>query len=97
MKILCLATLVALCSFAQNGQLEFEKAKEFEKKSLYTEAVSWYRKAAEQGDAESQYNLGVCYAKGYGVIENREQAIYWLLKATAQNHEIAIKLLEILY
>ena len=26
------------------------------------EAVKWYRKAAEQGDADAQYNLGVMYA-----------------------------------
>ena len=33
----------------------------------YAEAVTWYRKAAEQGDADAQYNLGVMYAKGQGV------------------------------
>ena len=31
-----------------------------------TEAVKWYRKAAEQGDASAQYNLGVMYANGWG-------------------------------
>lgn len=29
--------------------------------------VEQYTKAAEQGDAEAQYNLGVCYEKGEGV------------------------------
>ena len=27
-------------------------------------AVGWYRKAADQGDANAQYNLGVMYEKG---------------------------------
>ncbi len=27
----------------------------------YTKAVSWYRKAAEQGYAEAQFNLGLIY------------------------------------
>ena len=29
--------------------------------------VAAYRKAAEQGDAKAQFNLGVCYYLGYGV------------------------------
>ena len=32
-----------------------------------TEAVKWYRMAAEQGIASAQYNLGVMYANGQGV------------------------------
>ncbi len=28
------------------------------------EAVKWYRKAAEQGDAEGQLGLGLCYEYG---------------------------------
>jgi len=34
----------------------------------YAEAVSWYRLAAEQGDARAQYNLGSMYEGGKGVI-----------------------------
>ncbi len=33
----------------------------------YAAAVGWYRKAAEQGDAESQFNLGLLYRQGQGV------------------------------
>jgi hypothetical protein len=33
----------------------------------YAQAVEWFRKAAEQGDAMVQYNLGVCYENGNGV------------------------------
>ncbi|NIP71513.1 MAG: sel1 repeat family protein, partial [Gammaproteobacteria bacterium] len=32
-----------------------------------SEAVKWYREAAEQGDANAQINLGVMYQKGQGV------------------------------
>ena len=31
------------------------------------EAVKWYRKAAEQGDADAQANLGSAYGAGRGV------------------------------
>ncbi|MEN8216794.1 MAG: hypothetical protein ABFS56_10555, partial [Pseudomonadota bacterium] len=36
----------------------------------YQEAVRWYRKAAEQGDAKGQSNLGLMYHYGLGVAQN---------------------------
>jgi TPR repeat protein len=42
----------------------------------YIQAVAWYRKAAEQGHAEAQYNLGICFENGTGVPwANREDSI----------------------
>jgi TPR repeat protein len=32
--------------------------------------VSWYRKAAEQGHASAQFDLGVMYANGQGIPQN---------------------------
>lgn len=60
----------------------------------YAAAASWYRKAAEQGDAGGQYNLGLCYYNGQGVAEDREQAIYWAKKAAEQGWEPAKEFLE---
>ncbi len=37
-------------------------------------AIEWYQKAADQGDASAQYNLGVCYANGGGVEKNDRMA-----------------------
>ena len=54
-----------------------------------TEAVKWYRLAAEQGDAAAQYNLGVCYYNGDGVAKNRDTAIRWWKKAAAQGDSTA--------
>ena len=42
------------------------------------EAVKWYRKAADQGHAQAQYNLGVMYYNGDGVPENHVRAYVWL-------------------
>ncbi len=36
----------------------------------YTQAAYWFRKAANQGDAYAQYNLGFLYANGQGVPRN---------------------------
>ena len=45
------------------------------------QAVQWYRKAAEQGFAQAQYNFGVMYAKGEGVRQNYKIAKEWFGKA----------------
>ena len=34
------------------------------------EAVKWYRRAAEQGDASAQLNLGFMYSNGEGVAQD---------------------------
>ena len=42
--------------------------------------------AAELGNAEAQYRLGICHYKGYGVIEDKAEAAKWFHKAAAQGH-----------
>ena len=39
------------------------------------EAFNWYRKAAEQGEAEAQYNLGWMYERARGVAQKGAEAI----------------------
>jgi uncharacterized protein len=46
-------------------------------------------KNAEQGDAATQYNLGVRYANGQGVIKNESAAIEWYQKAAEKGHVVA--------
>lgn len=47
----------------------------------YTEAVKWWRKAAEQGDISAQHALGHVYYNGRGVEENYAEAVRWYRKA----------------
>ena len=47
------------------------------------------KKAAEQGHADAQCNLGVCYEKGYGVEKDLKQAVEWWTKAAEQGHVTA--------
>jgi len=49
-------------------------------------AAKWYRKAAEQGHADAQNNLGVMYATGKGVTQNNIEAVKWFRKAAQQGH-----------
>jgi uncharacterized caspase-like protein len=49
---------------------------------LESQAVSWYRKAAEAGDALGMNNLGFMYANGRGGLPKDEaQAVSWYRKA----------------
>ena len=41
---------------------------------------------AQAGDAESQFNVGVCFATNNSGDQNNDQAIFWLRKAADNNH-----------
>ena len=43
----------------------------------YADADYWYRQAAEQGDAQAQFDLGFDYAVGRGVVQNSVKANQW--------------------
>jgi TPR repeat protein len=62
-----------------------------------TEAVKWYRKAAEQGDAKAQGLLGSAYAKGRGVSKDNAEAAKWYRKAAEQGDADAQSLLGMMY
>lgn len=55
----------------------------------YDEAIKWYLKAAEQGNAQAQSRLGIIYKEGKGVTKNLSTAKYWLQKAAENNNEEA--------
>jgi len=50
------------------------------------EAVVWYRKAADQGYADGQFNLGLMYRTGRGVPQDDVEAVVWCRKAADQGH-----------
>jgi TPR repeat protein len=50
----------------------------------YDKALSVCGDRANEGDVDAQYNLGVMYDQGYGVLQDYNQAIYWYKKAAEQ-------------
>ena len=54
-------------------------------------------KAAEQGNANAQYNLGLAYVNGNGVTKNYDEAVKWCRKAAEQNIAAAQYLLAEMY
>ena len=61
-------------------------AKGFGVSQDYAEAVKWYRKAAEQGNAYGRYWLGRSYAEGKGVAQDYAEAVKWFRAAAEQGH-----------
>ena len=49
-------------------------------------AAQWYRRAAEQGNAEAQFNLGLMYFNGRGVAQDYKVAAQWYRRAAEQGH-----------
>ena len=63
----------------------------------YTLAAQSFRKAAKRGDVRAQYGLGLLYAYGYGVPEDKEEAAKWIRKAAKQGQTDAQYNLGIMY
>src|SRR6185369_6038129 len=53
------------------------------------QAVQWYQKSAEAGNAMAQNNLGACYNKGTGVEQNIQKAVELYQKAADQGYAAA--------
>jgi len=64
----------------------------------FTKALKWYQKAAEQGLAFAQYNLGVRYHQGQGgVPQDFTEAVKWYQKAAEQGLAFAQYSLGLMY
>ncbi|KAF9909703.1 hypothetical protein EC991_008183 [Linnemannia zychae] len=51
----------------------------------YTQAMTWYKKAAKQ-DAAAYYNIGYLHYYGYGVSQDYAEAMRWYRKAVDQGN-----------
>ena len=58
------------------------------------EVALWYFRAASAGHAEAQYQLGLLFLAGKGVVSSRKEAVKWFRKAAAQGHTEAKRAIE---
>ena len=63
----------------------------------YATALPLYEKAAEQGDATAQFNLGIMYENGKGIAQDYSRACDWYEKAAEQGDAYAQNNLGIMY
>jgi TPR repeat protein len=79
-----------LLSKARDGdaaaQFELACHYDFEPPKDRRRAVYWYRKAAEQGHAESQNHLGECLRDGAGTQQSCKEALTWFRRAAEQGN-----------
>ncbi len=52
-------------------------------------ANRWYRRAADRGDPQAMWSLGVNHLSCKGGTTDNEQAVYWLKRAAERDHELA--------
>jgi hypothetical protein len=56
----------------------------------YEQAAQWYRRAAEQGNARAQFNLGTLYEQGQGVPADKLEALNWYRLASGLSADSVI-------
>ncbi len=75
----------------------YDKGYKFYLSEDYQKAVPYFLKAAEQGHADAQNNLGLCYYNGLGVTQNYTKVVTWYSKAAEQGHADAQFNLGVMY
>lgn len=55
------------------------------------DVVTWFRRAADQGDAWAQLELGNLYNEGHGVEQDDHEAIKWRLRAAEQGNQFVAR------
>ncbi len=51
--------------------------------------MEWYTKAADQGNSNAQYNIGIMHYNGNGVPRDYTAAREWFLKSANQGNSIS--------
>ena len=85
------ADMTTLTRQAQSGDAaaQHNLADEYYRQGNHAKAVEWYTKAAHQGYALAQSNLGLMYAEGQGVRQDYHKAVEWTTKAVQQGDAAA--------
>jgi TPR repeat protein len=61
-----------------------------------TAALEWFKKAANQGDIDAQYNLAIMYVNGLGTDRSDMQAYFWTTLSAAKGNKNAQDLNDII-
>ena len=84
---------LAQTSPSDTAPISFEEAQrkglEAVKRNELAEALRWFRKSADQGDARGQLTVGEFYFKGWGLPKNDKEAMVWYRKSADQGNAAA--------
>ncbi len=82
---------------AVSGCADYQAGLDAYNRGDYDTALKEFRLAAEQGDAQAQFKLGVMYDEGQGVAQDYEEAARWFRLAAEQGHALAQNNLGVVY
>jgi uncharacterized protein len=85
---LILATVLSL-AFTQVTAQDYDKGLEAAQAGDFFTALSEWKPLAEQGDASAQYNLGLMYTNGDGVLKDYAEALKWYRLSAEQGNDAA--------
>jgi TPR repeat protein len=83
------ACLDALSHDPNSARFQYQLGRAYDKSGDYQQALAWYRKAAEQGYAAAENNLGNMYNEGHGVPKDDAQGVSWIRKAAERGFAVA--------
>ena len=76
---------------------DFQKGFAAYNASDYATAMQEWRPLAEQGNLTAQYNLGLLYDNGWGVLQDYAEAVKWYRLAAEQGHVTSQNNLGVMY
>jgi TPR repeat protein len=83
-KLLILLLFITGFSSSQTWGADYSKGFSAYESGDYATALKEWTPLAEQGDASAQYNLGLMYRNGRGVIQDYKTAVKWYTLAAEQ-------------
>ena len=90
---LCLTISLACGSFGG----DFQKGLDAAQRGDYTTALKEWTSLAEQGDAKAQFNVGIMYDNGQGVLQDYKTAAKWYILSAEQGNAEAQYNLGVMY
>jgi len=81
-----LLTILTISVLIGSSYADFGDGVDAYTKGDYEKAFSEWEPLAEQGFSEAQYNLGLMYINGQGVLKDNKKAFYWYKKSAEQGN-----------
>ena len=97
MKRLIITLCLALGSFVVSCSDDFQRGVEAYNKGDYATALKEWTPLANLGNVKAQYNLGLMYDMGKGVLQDYKEAVRWYQLAAEQGYSSAQHNLGLLY
>lgn len=95
-KCLMLILMSVLCLSACTGRHHLENGIASFQTGNYRDAFIFLKPEAHAGNADAEYAVGYMYYYGVGVVEDKNQAWYWIKRAAEKRQPDAVNALKIL-